>query len=265
MDVSVRRSDVQELNAGNEPTPGVEQPQAWLEQLIRDRRQRRIARPALLAVMCEENAKFLDDFLWQYIGDPVLPGRFKDKNPDCDDALFSYDYNYNQPLINGYTNDGMLIHVRQTRDTDAPKLQQHLVITGDMETRQITRWRVNEIEDEGQTDDHIAYRKLYMTTDALDSLDGEPPFDPANPMLSMQRLDAALHQQDQRRDKQAYIKMSTQGMKFRPFDQASEQIGGISRVVRDRDRIAWLAMAAGWSTIQDTNITAPNYFLKKVV
>lgn len=216
-------------------------------------RARQFAQPAIRAVLgSADQAKFFDDFLWIYIGDPLRAGHAMPKKPGWGDYLYDYD----MPEVKGYTQAGVLIDVRSTRDPAASKLERYLVVVGDMEDLTVVRHRVNAIELTPATHLAGAAIKLVVTTDRFDVLDGDPP-----DTEDLMALNDDVQAQSARHERQACIQLSGTGTSYKPFGGSEQMVLGVDRAVRDRHTLAELAVAAGLRRSDDSAVEIPPSYL----
>ena len=221
-----------------------EEQQACLEKLREEMDAYKFSQPAVRAVFYVGQAKFLDDFLWNHIGDPVMQGRWKEKSPASYDGLFRYDYNYDRPVINGYTNDGFLLNIRETHDRKAPPKDRYAVTIGCMATLAVSHYRVNEISTDINERTGDLTKRLFITTDQFDTFDGKLAHGDTVTASGLAAYNEEIMARRKRHDQQASITLS-QNSTFKPFGGHEQSIGNIQRVVRERHYLTRLAMAAG--------------------
>jgi hypothetical protein len=228
-------------------------------EIIKDGiRERKFAQPALHAVFAHESqAKFLDDFLWNHMGDPVVIGREKPKGPGYSDGVSEYHYDY-RTVINGYTDEGMLLNIRETRDLQARSKDRYAIILGNMATLQVARYRINDIE--SMMDGGELTQKLIITTDTFDTIDGKTPYDDAYTADGLMSLNASIIERDKRHNQQASLTLG-QNILYKPFGESEQMVGGVDRVVRDRDFLSRLAIAAGVVRNDSGEISRPQSYL----
>lgn len=220
-------------------------------------RARRFAQPALRATLGPRpQGQFLDDFLWNFSGDPVRVDHMMPKKPGCGDELYDYPYDYCRTLVNGYTG-ATLINVRTTPDPQASPFDRYLVVIGDMERETVSRLRVNGIERPEGSHMQDKWLRLIITLDKFDVLDGEPKVEDDDLMqLNQQVLD-----QSARHEQQAHIQLSSQGITLKPFDGRGQMIRGIDGVVRDRHTLSRLAITAGIRRPDQSEVVMPQSYL----
>lgn len=240
--------------------------QACLDFIKEGVHEGRFAQPAVRAVFGDQSeAKFLDDFLWYHAGDPVRLGQHMPKNPHHDDGLSHYDYDYDYTVVNGYTDRGDLLNIREARNQDASDRNRYLVIIGHMATQQVMRYRINDVETEMtySDEDSALSTKLILTTDTFDVIDGKTPFEEANNAAGIMRLNEMVVAQKERHDRQAALILSQQKIEYKPFAEEPQPVAGIDRVVRDRHFLTQLAMVAGVTQSDERRYLMPQSYLHR--
>lgn len=230
---------------------------------------RRFAQLAIEAVFGRaETAEFIDNFLWNHMGDPVQMGRNMPKNPWVSDGLSEYQHDYNHTLVNGYVegddsdvnhkDQGHLIHIRETYEQGVNNKERYLVIIGNIATREVNRFRVNEVNVEPRK----LSTRLWVTTDRFDLLSGALPKSTANSESIMERAKVAKARKAAH-DRQAFVQLSNQSVLFKRFNGQAQEVSPIINVVRDRRLLAHLAVAAGVKNEAGEAIQLPEYLSER--
>lgn len=225
----------------------------------------KFAGPAVRAVFGDySQAKFFDDFLWMHMGDPIRMGSNPAKSPAIDDGLSVYRHDYNNTVLNSYTDEGQLIHVRQTYDRFEDEREQYLVIVGDMEEESVHRYRINEIIHQPDFSGTIS-TKLTLTTDMFDRLDGKTPYDASR---SARGIMAQYRETEKRRhahERQAHLVMSNQLASFQLLGEPERaNLGSIDKAVRDRHFLTQLAIAGCIERDDQQPFVLPQSYLNRV-
>lgn len=210
------------------------------EALSATERRLKEAMPLALAVdMSPERSQVLDDFLWEYMGDPVRPGQFpiiERTHPH------GHTYRYDRPLVNSVTEGGTLINARQASGEDVSRdYASWFVATAQIHTGQIDEWRINDIESHYSVDDGLE-TTLFLTRDMLDSYDGEPDVSQLSLIEAEYARQMFSQAQRQRKLRQTQLRLRQDGVAFKAFDGQFESVTGINRLVEDRKAIGSLAL-----------------------
>lgn len=203
-----------------------------------------------------DTAKFLDDFLWNYVGDPYRIGQNMPKNPEVNDEFAPYKHDYNHTLVNGYTDQSQhLIHIRETYEQGVDPKERYLVIIGNVATRQVVRFRINDVE----VNPYISTR-LILTTERFDVLGGGGSH-LQDPNTAESKLRRAKDARDRKaaHERQTAVQLSNQSVTFKAFDGKEEGISPIVNVVQDRRLLTRLAVAAGVTDHQGQPIWLPEH------
>ncbi|MFS8119447.1 MAG: hypothetical protein ACMG55_13315 [Microcoleus sp.] len=187
---------------------------------------------AMRAAREEQAARTISMFIRDYIGDSIVGDNMPEIRRRQSDGN---EYNYDVSLENGFTEEGHLVHIRRSVGSFAlGRLQTntHFVVTAEVDTGELTEWRVNDVR-------HVSYldelsSEFVLTTDKLDVHQGMSEFDAQeNPFLVELARREFLKQQLERDQAQARLIMSNDGMWFKPKDGALEVVYNMRELVRD--------------------------------
>ncbi|MDB5187458.1 MAG: hypothetical protein JWM07_930 [Candidatus Saccharibacteria bacterium] len=106
--------------------------------------------PAAHAVVhSADSAKFFDDVKCDYLGDSDHLGWFKEISPSLNDTPFDVQFDYDVGKINHYTENGMIVHVRETSDPAAKTREQKLfIVLANLMTGELNRVFAHDHDDE---------------------------------------------------------------------------------------------------------------------
>lgn len=211
---------------------------------------------------------FLNYFLREHMGDPLLMGRNKPKNPHVHDGLSEYKHDYSHTLVNGYVEGddsdsthqdrGHLIHVRETYEQGIANKDRYLVIIGNIATREVNNFRINEVE----VDKVNMTTRLWVTTDQFDLRGGGLP--PAsNTAESIHRRAEEAKARRAAHNRQAFVQLSKHETLFKRFNGQVQEVSPISDVVYDRRWLAILAVAASMKNNAGETIQLPEYLSER--
>ena len=192
-----------------------------------------LCRPALMAAVDPAVCRQIDDFMWDYMGDPII----MDHLPHIErDRLDGNRYVYDEALEKGFTEEGSLVHVRRSLAGAALCRGQrytHFVVTANLNNGSVTEWRINDVR-------HINDRtglttELVLTTDTFDVHDGEKEFEKINDPIRRELAKRAfVHARGERDSAQPRIILSSQGVWFSPPEGVMQTVYPVITLVRDQ-------------------------------
>lgn len=212
--------------------------------------------------------EFLNYFLREHMGDPILMGRNKPKNPEVHDGLSEYKHDYSHTLVNGYVEGddsdsthedrGHFIHIRETYEQGVDNKERYLVIMGNIATREVNSFSINEVN----VDKENLTTKLWVTTNQFDLLGGALP-PSSNTAESVHRRAEEARARRAAHDRQAFVQLSTHRILFKRFGGQVQEVSPISNVVYDRRWLTLLAVAAGMKNNAGEAIQLPDYLSER--
>jgi hypothetical protein len=104
---------------------------------------------AYLAVYSTQKAIELDDFKCDYMGHSEKMGWFREIGPGSNQTPYDVQYDYDIGRLNHFTENGMLVHVRETSDPAATTREQKLfIVTASLLTGEQNRYFANSHTDQ---------------------------------------------------------------------------------------------------------------------
>lgn len=127
----------------NEKFDDDESRQVWTgAQIIEmNKKKRTFSQAAILLASSHEHARFFDDIMCDYVGDPDPKrlGQFREISPERNHTPFEVQHDYNIGKLNAFTGN-TIIHVRETLDPEATTRSQKLFIVAiDLMTMDVQR------------------------------------------------------------------------------------------------------------------------------
>lgn len=93
-----------------------------------NKKKQTFSRAAILLASSHDHARFFDDIMCDYIGDPKQLGQFREISPQSNHTPFAdIDFNYDQGVLNAFAGN-TIIHIRETLDPEAQSRSQKLFI-----------------------------------------------------------------------------------------------------------------------------------------
>lgn len=172
---------------------------------------------------------FLTTYCSQVSSQPIV--RAVIINGNSEEKIFS------EQLLNGYSDQGVLIHISRTKNMTEDERYNFFVATADLITGEIHEWRVNQLS-HYQDQYYCLQSKLVITNEKFDTHHGGPLSMLNNADLDDMAMSARSRREDrQRQESQPYILMSSQGFWFKPAGGHPQTLGPIGRLVRDLQSI----------------------------
>ncbi len=209
-------------------------------------KQQIFSQAAALVSTSHERAKFYDDVLCDYIGDPKKLGQFREISPQNNHTPFAdVNFHYDIGVLNAFTAD-KIVHVRETRDPQARTRSQKLfIVVANLVTLEVQRLYADDaphIESLGNPQQHFN-EIIPLTSTTLKGVElhlGSDSDDPLQPFLD----ELSQHQHTAMRPQ--LIKSTTNGWLFKPEGYAERsKLHPISHLETERGVLWALAQARG--------------------
>jgi hypothetical protein len=203
---------------------------------------------AHMVVHSFDSAKFFDDVKCDYLGHSQHLGWFKKISPTSNDTPFDVQFDYDKGRVNHYTENGMVIHIRETSDPAATTREQKLfIVLANLMTRELHRVYAHDHDEERQ---HLSPGLEHTLEEIIDlkprhlmSVTGQSDADPDNIFVSMYHgeIDSLLKQ------RQPKIQFKKTGeITFKPEGYVGyEKLRPIAQLDYERHLLGKLALQSG--------------------
>lgn len=205
--------------------------------------------PAAHAVVhSADSAKFFDDVKCDYLGDSAHLGWFKDISPSSNGTPFDVQFDYDVGKINHYTENGMIVHVRETSDPAAKTREQKLfIVLANLMTGELNRVYAHDHDDEkghlAPGFEHSLDETIHLKSRHLSSVNGQKDIVTQN-AFAPKYQDEIDHLVKQRQPKIQFER--TGAWSFKPEGYVGyETLRPIGRLDAERHLLGLLALQAG--------------------
>jgi hypothetical protein len=225
-----------------------ERQQSWVGAQIDEMNKKTqiFSQAAAMIATSHERAKFYDEIMCDYIGDPKRLGQFREISPRSNHTPFDdVNYSYSKGVLNAFAGD-KIIHVRETPDPEARTRSQKLfIVVANLMTMEVLRLYADDkphIESLGALE-HGYDEVIPLTSGTLRTMEtyfGAGDDDPLRPYLDEFRTNLHAAMQPQ------LIKSADNGWLFKPEGYAERsKLRPIEHLAYERGVLWALAQARG--------------------